>query len=270
MKRTRTQLKIQAKQALVGNYGVVIGTMLLLAAIYMVFCIPLYMIAVYAIFSGGSEMAFVWFVIIWYVLILIFALLFGIGILRVTYQVCMTGTAGVGDLFYAFHNHPMRFLGLLVLIALIQLLASVPGFIMLFIGKYIGGSGQILMELGRVLVDLIMMFFVSLQYTLSSTVLIDHPDYRIMESLRTSKELMKGNRWRYAVLMLSFIGVMLLGYLSLGVGFLWLYPYFQCTLIFFYMDLKAEHNPPVQAMPDPWNDDVVQEPTLTSETNLWP
>lgn len=269
MKRTRAQLKAQARQALVGNYGIAIGVVLLVWVIYIALFIPLYLVSLFAGFTVDFTGAYIGFTIIWYLLFYIFALLFSIGILRVAYQICMTGTASVGDLFYAFHNHPMRFVGLLLLIVLIHLLAYIPGFIITVIGQSFDGGSRFFLSFCSVLVNLLLMFFVSLQYTLAPLVLIDHPDYRAMESLRTSKELMKGNRWRCVVLMLSFIGVLMLGYLSIGVGFLWLLPYFQCTLMFFYLDLKEEHNPPGQVIPDAWGFDMEQEPTPTSETNLW-
>lgn len=237
---------------------------------FMVLYVLLYMMTiVYTSFSGFSSEAFIGFVLIWFVFFLVFGCLFGVGTFRVIYQICMTGTANIGDLFYVFCVRPMRFLGLFVLLILIQLLAYIPGIIISFLGGYIGGSSGKFLMFGSVLVNLLMVFFVSLQYSFSSIVLMEHPDYQIIEALRISKELMKGNRWRYVVLMLSFIGVLLLGYLSIGVGFLWLFPYFQCTIVFFYLDLKEEHNPPVQAAPDSWSFDMVQESTPTSETNLW-
>lgn len=269
MKRTRAQLKAQARQALVGNYGIAIGAMLLVWVIYIVLFIPLYLVSLFAGFTVDFTGAYIGFTIIWYVLFYIFTLLFSIGILRVAYQICMTGTASVGDLFYAFRNHPMRFVGLLLLLMLLQLLAYIPGFVISVIGQSFNISIGPFWSFCSVLVNLLFIFFVSLQYTLAPFVLIDHPDYRVMESLRTSKELMKGNRWRCVVLVLSFIGVLLLGYLSMGVGFLWLLPYLQCTLMFFYLDLKEEHNPPVQVIPDAWGFDMEQEPIPTSETNLW-
>ena len=255
MKRTRAQLKTQARQALEGNYGVVIGTMLVLSVIILVFCVLLYMMIVYTNFSGGLEYSSIGMALIWYVLYWSVVSLFGIGILRVIYQICMAGTADFGDLFYAFRSHPMRFLGVFALLVLIRLLANIPGFTISVIGKIMGGNGGMLLEYGSVPVNLVMQFFVSLQYTLAPLVLIDHPDYGIMESLRTSKELMKGNRWRYVVLILSFIGVLLLGYLTLGIGLLWLFPYYQCTVLFFYLDRKEEYGPP--------------EPAPVPETNFW-
>ncbi len=59
------------------------------------------------------------------------------------------------------------------------------------------------------------------------------------DSLRKSKAMMKGNRWKLFCLFWRFFGWFLLGILSLGIGFLWIMPYLQTTLIRFYDVLKA-------------------------------
>jgi uncharacterized membrane protein len=51
---------------------------------------------------------------------------------------------------------------------------------------------------------------------------------------------MKGNKWRYFLLALSFLGWILLGILSLGIGFFWIIPYIETTTAAFYYDIKAQ------------------------------
>ncbi|MDO7206189.1 DUF975 family protein [Paraclostridium bifermentans] len=50
--------------------------------------------------------------------------------------------------------------------------------------------------------------------------------------------MMKGHKFDYFVLELSFIGWSILCVLSLGIGFLWLVPYFEITLTNFYLKVK--------------------------------
>ena len=50
--------------------------------------------------------------------------------------------------------------------------------------------------------------------------------------------MMRGNRCRYFGLGLSFLGILALAYMSLGIGMLWIVPYLICTNVFFYLDLK--------------------------------
>lgn len=58
-----------------------------------------------------------------------------------------------------------------------------------------------------------------------------------MDVLRKSKELMKGHRFEYFVLGLSFLGWEILGLLTLGILYLWLIPYIQVTTANFYNKL---------------------------------
>ncbi|MBR5423047.1 MAG: DUF975 family protein [Clostridia bacterium] len=71
-------------------------------------------------------------------------------------------------------------------------------------------------------------------YALSYYVKIDHPEYTWKQCLKESERLMKGYKFSYFVLMLSFIGWYIVGALALGVGVLWVYPYQFCTEANFY------------------------------------
>ncbi len=60
-------------------------------------------------------------------------------------------------------------------------------------------------------------------------------------SLDTSKQWMKGNKWKLFCLDLSFIGWYIVGLLCLGVGMLWVNAYHEQARANFYLELKAEH-----------------------------
>ena len=74
----------------------------------------------------------------------------------------------------------------------------------------------------------------SLRYSLCFFVLADNPNIGIMEAINESKRLMVGNKWKLFCLYLSFIGWAILASLSLGLGYIWLYPYMQVSLAAFY------------------------------------
>lgn len=61
-----------------------------------------------------------------------------------------------------------------------------------------------------------------------------------MTCLYESENLMKGHKWQYVLLMLSFIGWNLLGIISLGIGFLWIIPYEIMTRVVFYEKLTNQ------------------------------
>lgn len=86
----------------------------------------------------------------------------------------------------------------------------------------------------------------SLSYSQAFYILSDNPQIGVMDAIRQSKEMMKGRKWKYFVLQLSFIGWGLLSVLSLGIGFLWLIPYIQTTEANFYNDLKFSSLTPIE------------------------
>lgn len=68
----------------------------------------------------------------------------------------------------------------------------------------------------------------------------DGPQKSGTQIIRESLQLMRGNRGRMLFLMLSFIGVMLLGVLSAGIGLLLARPYLNTVQALFYLNLIRE------------------------------
>ncbi len=79
----------------------------------------------------------------------------------------------------------------------------------------------------------------SISYSMTFYILVDNPSITPKEAIRKSKEMMMGNKWKYFKLGLRFIGWMILGVLSLGIGFLWITPYMTVTFAKFYDDIKT-------------------------------
>lgn len=67
-------------------------------------------------------------------------------------------------------------------------------------------------------------------------------NWSLTDYITKSRQLMVGNKWRYFVLQLSFIGWWLLGIITIGIGLLWIFPYYKLTMANFYRDL-VEKNP---------------------------
>lgn len=75
-------------------------------------------------------------------------------------------------------------------------------------------------------------------YSLSFLILYDNPDFSAKDIVIESENLMKGNRWKYFCLMLSFIGWILLSAFSLYIGLLWVIPYMFIASVCFYEHLS--------------------------------
>jgi len=74
-------------------------------------------------------------------------------------------------------------------------------------------------------------------YELMYLVRADHPDWDADRCIGESKRLMAGNRWRYFCFCLSFIGWWIMGVLTCGLGFVFVFPYFNVAQAAFYEEL---------------------------------
>ncbi|MBU3207705.1 DUF975 family protein [Clostridium algidicarnis] len=84
---------------------------------------------------------------------------------------------------------------------------------------------------------------IALMYSQAFPIMVDNPNIGAIEALSMSRGYMKGNLMRLLFLQLSFIGWSLLSILSVGIGFIWLQPYYQLSTINFYDDLvKMQFN----------------------------
>lgn len=107
----------------------------------------------------------------------------------------------------------------------------------------------------------------ALRYSMSFYILADHPEMGIMEAINESKRMMRGNKWKFFCLNLSFIGWGILCLFTLGIGFLWLGPYLEVTVIAFYDiangSLRPVRRDPITVYKDPEIADPGGEPKDT-------
>lgn len=135
------------------------------------------------------------------------------------------------------------------------------GFVVLFLKGFRGEELEVgklfdgFKEYGRILGTMILMniytFLWSLlliipgiikaySYAMTPYVLNDEPELSFNAAIEKSMALMEGKKMKLFLLDLSFIGWILLALITLGIGFLWLYPYMQTARAAFYEDLKKE------------------------------
>lgn len=108
-----------------------------------------------------------------------------------------------------------------------------------------GSTGLVLIGGITYLVSIIWFAVRSLLYSLTAFVAYDNPNMNSLEVVNESARMMKGNRGKLFLLLLSFIGWAILAVLTLGIGYLWLMPYMMVTEVCFYEYLlgkKAENN----------------------------
>lgn len=81
---------------------------------------------------------------------------------------------------------------------------------------------------------------ISLMFSQAIYVLADNPEIGIIEALKESVRMTKGYKWKMFLLQLSFLGLIILGMITLGIGLLWVMPYMQVTMAEAYIYLKNQ------------------------------
>lgn len=82
----------------------------------------------------------------------------------------------------------------------------------------------------------------SYQYAMVSYILAENPDMDYKSALKWSRDLMKGHKFRFFVLELSFIGWLLLGFIACCIGVIFVFPYQNATYAEFYVDLRENYS----------------------------
>lgn len=104
--------------------------------------------------------------------------------------------------------------------------------------------GTMLLQMLAILAGTILLvipgIILSFAYAIVPFVLRDNPELSPVEVLQKSRMMMKGHKMDLFLLYLSFIGWVLLCFLTFFVGFLWLAPYLQMTEVKFYEKIRAE------------------------------
>lgn len=151
---------------------------------------------------------------------------------------------GIKDLFYAFSSHPDRFLVVHLILLLISFVIALP----LEILSYVPDMFQSLMfSLAGTLVSSIVSIFTGLFFGLADFLLLDHPEMGALESMRKSMELMKGKKGKLFYIHISFLPLSLVGLFTCYLGYLWIVPYINCTVTYFYMDIIGELDRPASS-----------------------
>lgn len=78
----------------------------------------------------------------------------------------------------------------------------------------------------------------ALAYSQIYYILADDKTIGPLEAIGKSKEMMRGNKWKFFCLGLRFVGWVLLCIFTFGVGFLWLSPYVAVATAKFYEDIR--------------------------------
>ncbi|EEM08602.1 Integral membrane protein [Bacillus pseudomycoides] len=96
------------------------------------------------------------------------------------------------------------------------------------------GEGSAIAFFVLLFVSFIVIIIASFSYVMTYYVMIDNPEYGVLQAMKESKKIMKGHKMDLFLLWLSFIGWGILAMIPFGFGLLWLCPYISTTTAHFY------------------------------------
>lgn len=242
MTKNRKYWKSHAKQALKNQWRYAIGGMVAVQGISIIGS----MLAS-NLFPGDSRVSLAlseMFLFIYTVVTLIFTT----GYCYMLLNMARGKEARFADFVAMFHRGTNGILGAGLAVSLIQTLVSLPFYYML----YMADMGNTVEEqmvwmntcIGYFLVSMVLSVVFTLPFAVVFQVLADEPTLGGIAALKKSMELMRGNIWKYLLLQISFLPLLLLSMFIFGIGLLWVIPYMQMTETIFYMDAAGEFDQP--------------------------
>lgn len=242
--RSSGELKRLAREFLTGNYTMLIVAMLITSLLPALILAPFL-----AGVSARLDAVMITFVTA-SVIIKILGQLLETGLIRMHLKRAQNQPYSYQDLFWTFRSQPDRFIlaaALFYAVLLVPVIAGAAGVFVLLRAE--SAAGYVLLAPVIVAAAAAELYFVCM-FGLIFPLYIDYPEMTVMDGFRTSRKLMKGNKFRFFYLQLSFAGWQVLGFLSVGIGNLWIGPYIRQTMANFYLDLTGQFDKKDAYAPD--------------------
>ena len=201
----RAELKRHAKDQLKGKWGLAIGSIVVIILIQIVF----------NIISRCVQDNTILFIIITLVSMIVSSAM-SIGMCRLSLNYAYDDKQpAFTDIFSGFQVI-LKVIGLFILLGIIILV------------------GTILLVIPGIIF--------SYMFSQAYFILADDNSKSIIQCLKESAGMMKGYKFKYFVLLLSFLGWTILGLIPLGIGLLWVMPYMNVTVASFYLKVKDNYH----------------------------
>ena len=219
---TRRELKQHAKEQLRGKVGI----LFLCGVIYLAISLGISIIPVIS-FIG------------------VFVLIppIELGLTKVYMDITYGKPAQVATLFSGFSQFGQSILTYLLLIGLsllVSILTLLPFIVLLVLGIEVDSIGMVYGAAVWYFVAIIFLYYFALGFSFIFYIMAEEPELSALDIVKTSWRMIKGHRWDYIILTLSFLPWILLGAVTLGIAMIWVAPYIQLTFINFYHNLKGD------------------------------
>ena len=183
----------------------------------------------------------------------LFSLLVGapvtLGYERYKLDVIDGGGRDIKVLFRYFKQSYKKSIALRVVHSLINFAASIPMLIVVGIFgistlQALAGAGSKQMVLVTALLCVVfawvtafLQIWLHYRYRFCYMIMAEYPEIGVIDALRNSAQLMKGNKWKLFCLDISFIGWILLSIFTCGIGAIFLTPYTDTASAAFYDEI---------------------------------
>ena len=153
--------------------------------------------------------------------------------------------ATIANLFYGFKYLFKKSLAISAALVLLNTVCTLPFDICYFLLRAGKGYDAVTMAILCIVLMIVgMCIYIPLALGLSQSyyLLLDFPQYSATELLKLSLHIMKGHKWEFFCLQLSFLPMGFLCMLSFGIGTLWLVPYMNMTQTLYFLYLMQEEH----------------------------
>lgn len=238
--KSSAELKASAREHLLGHYGTAIGAFLITGLLTGIITFAVSLLVDLSTIPGT---------IIYYAITFLVSVLTGLfssGSAYLYLKLICGRPVSVGDLFYGFQLCPDKAIIIQAWITLITYIASLPqiilNYMMLANVNHLNKLMNLMLPYAlSLIVSGVVSVMLGLFYAQAYFLLHDFPQYTAKELLQKSRRLMVHHKGRLFYLYVSFLPLMLLGFLSFGLALLWVVPYMAATEAEFFLDL-IRHN----------------------------
>ena len=250
--KTITELKATARNILKGKSGNAIlvpflGGLIAFTAVFVIMMVAYVFLFVTILTSGTDTYSLTSrYTALLSVLLILISCVIGVfnpGIIYFFLNTACGRAAGVGDLFYGFRHCFKKSLSISTILVIISELCILPSELInhLILNETLAN----ILYMYLYLIGLIASTYIALGLSQAYYLMLDFPQYGVIDLLKLSWKVTKGHKARLFCLQLSFFPLILASVFTLGIGMLWVTPYMQMTYALFFLDLmNPKQTPP--------------------------
>lgn len=228
-KVTSRELKYQARVLLNGNYSKMAGITLLMG----IFDLGLNYLLSYAFPSTDGGLNQLLYLACAILCNMVYYILLA-GLMRIYLHLCRGEKIVLSELFAVFSDRPEQ----VAVYSVVQfILQSISSYVFDRCLSELWNAGITLLPILSLAILAVVVIWLQLCLTLVLFLYCDAPWKSALQLMKESWKMMRGNKGRMLYLFLSFLGVLLLCVLSLGIGLLFVRPYLYVTQSLFYLNL---------------------------------